>query len=124
MAGQLLTSFPSTLALNFNNHTSRPILTLPMEVLHSYPSNGINFASAGSGVLPETNKIEGVMSLELQMRQFRSLAMEGQTDRDLIGNSLLFLEAGSNDIFNYHVTNSSQTPEAYVQAMFTKCKVL
>ncbi|KAB1205656.1 GDSL esterase/lipase 6 [Morella rubra] len=105
------------LGIDFQQPYLEAYLTVANGTLHSYPSNGINFASAGSGVLSETNKFEGAMSLELQLRQFRSLVLEGQIDRDLIRNSLFFLEAGSNDIFNYFMTNSSQTPKAYVQTM-------
>ncbi|XVF44878.1 hypothetical protein PTKIN_Ptkin02bG0158700 [Pterospermum kingtungense] len=87
-----------------------------------YPSNGINFASAGSGVLPGTNKDWGVISIQEQLRQFQTLAEQNRIDKRVVEKSVIFLESGSNDIFNYFLPFDPPTldPDAYVEAMTNK----
>ncbi|XP_037495696.1 GDSL esterase/lipase 6 isoform X2 [Jatropha curcas] len=84
-----------------------------------YPSNGINFASAGSGVLRQTNQDLGVIPIQEQLQQFQTLVNQNQIDKNLIEKSIFFLESGSNDIFNYFIPFGSPKldPETYVQAM-------
>ncbi|KAM5567863.1 GDSL esterase/lipase 6 [Rosa sericea] len=87
-----------------------------------YPSNGINFASAGSGVLQGTNKNLGVTSLQEQLQQFQTLVDQNHIDKTLVQKSFVFFESGSNDIFNYFLPFAPPTldPDAYVQAMLTQ----
>ncbi|KAJ7943057.1 GDSL esterase/lipase [Quillaja saponaria] len=88
-----------------------------------YPSNGLNFASAGSGVLPLTNKEMGVTPIQEQIRQFQTLIKQNKIDKNLVQNSLFLFESGSNDIFNfflYETTTHTLSPDTYVQAMLTE----
>ncbi|OMO51669.1 Lipase, GDSL [Corchorus capsularis] len=84
-----------------------------------YPSNGINFASAGSGVLQGTNQDMGVIPIQEQLRQFQTLANQNRIDKKVIQKSLFFLESGSNDIYNYFLpfTPPTLVPDTYVEAM-------
>ncbi|KAK5776569.1 GDSL esterase/lipase 6 [Gossypium arboreum] len=84
-----------------------------------YPSNGLNFASAGSGVLQGTNKDWGVLPIQEQLRQFKTLIEEKAINRSVVERSLFFLESGSNDIFNYFLPLDTPKldPDAYVEAM-------
>ncbi|XP_075636182.1 GDSL esterase/lipase 6 [Castanea sativa] len=88
----------------------------------SYPHNGINFASAGSGVLRGTNKEERVIPMQDQLQQFRTLMEQNWIDKSLVQKSFFFFEAGSNDIFNYFVPSNPPKPDphAYVQAMLVE----
>ncbi|XP_042016435.1 GDSL esterase/lipase 6-like, partial [Salvia splendens] len=81
-----------------------------------FPANGINFASAGSGILPSTNKLSGVTAIQVQLHQFKSRAQQNQIDRKVVKDSLFLIESGSNDIFSYFDPSTS-TPDAYMQSM-------
>ncbi|KAJ4821888.1 GDSL esterase/lipase 6 [Turnera subulata] len=87
-----------------------------------FPSNGINFASAGSGVLQATNQDWGVTTIQVQLQQFQELVGKNQIDKAVIPKSLFFIESGSNDIFNYYLPygTPSLNPDAYVQAMLAQ----
>ncbi|KAH7840745.1 hypothetical protein Vadar_021052 [Vaccinium darrowii] len=104
----------------------KPYLQAQIEVANGstkdYPSNGINFASAGSGVLLDTNKDLAVIPLQDQLQQFQTLIDQNQIDKQLLQNSIFFFESGSNDIFNYFLPLDTPTlnPDAYVQAMLTQ----
>ncbi|KAJ6726289.1 GDSL ESTERASE/LIPASE 6 [Salix purpurea] len=108
----------------------KPFLEAQLAVMNGsrkdYPSNGINFASAGSGVLQATNQDWGVISIQQQLRQFQALVQENQVDKNLVQKSLILVESGSNDIFNYFLPNSTPTldPGAYVQAMLAEVRNL
>ncbi|KAG8382826.1 hypothetical protein BUALT_Bualt05G0118700 [Buddleja alternifolia] len=101
----------------------KPFLEAQLEIAKgirkSYPSNGINFASAGSGVLLATNNDSGVTPLQVQLRQFQTLVKQNHIDKKLVQKSLFFFESGSNDIFNYFFPFDALTlsPDAYVQSM-------
>ncbi|EEF30148.1 GDSL esterase/lipase 6 [Ricinus communis] len=88
----------------------------------SFPSNGLNFASAGSGVLRATNQDLGVTPIQDQLQQFQALVQQNKIDKNLIKNSFFFFESGSNDMFNYFVPFVTPTldPDAYVQSMLTE----
>ncbi|KAJ6429841.1 hypothetical protein OIU84_021277 [Salix udensis] len=104
----------------------KPFLEAQLAVMNGsrkdYPSNGINFASAGSGVLQATNQDWGVISIQQQLRQFQALVQENQVDKNLVQKSLILVESGSNDIFNYFLPYGTPTlhPGAYVQAMLAE----
>ncbi|EOX99898.1 GDSL-motif lipase/hydrolase 6 [Theobroma cacao] len=108
----------------------KPYLEAQIAVINGsrkdYPSNGINFASAGSGVLQGTNMDQGVISIQEQLRQFQTLVEQNQIDKNLVQKSLFFLESGSNDIFNYFIPFDPPTldPDAYVQAMMKEVATL
>ncbi|TYI51273.1 hypothetical protein E1A91_D12G164200v1, partial [Gossypium mustelinum] len=91
-----------------------------------YPSNGLNFASAGSGVLQGTNKDWGVLPIQEQLRQFKTLIEQKAINRSVVERSLFFLESGSNDIFNYFLPLDTPKldPDAYVEAMVKEVTIL
>ncbi|KAJ6350994.1 hypothetical protein OIU78_007002 [Salix suchowensis] len=68
----------------------KPFLEAQLAVMNGsrkdYPSNGINFASAGSGVLQATNQDWGVISIQQQLRQFQALVQENQAMLAEVGN--------------------------------------
>uniref|UniRef100_A0A2N9FCF8 GDSL esterase/lipase 6 n=1 Tax=Fagus sylvatica TaxID=28930 RepID=A0A2N9FCF8_FAGSY len=103
----------------------KPYLETKIAVMNgsrkSYPHNGINFASAGSGVLRGTNEESGVIPLQDQLQQFRALVEQNLIDKSLVQKSLFFFEAGSNDIFSYFVpADPPSLDPAYVQAMLVE----
>ncbi|KAI3733888.1 hypothetical protein L6452_13346 [Arctium lappa] len=86
--------------------------------LNNFPTNGINFASAGSGVLPETNKASRVTPIQVQLQQFQTLIQQNHLRKKQTKKSLFFLESGANDIFTYFLFPSPPlTQKAYVHAM-------
>ncbi|PSR91102.1 GDSL esterase/lipase [Actinidia chinensis var. chinensis] len=107
----------------------KPYLEAQIEVANGsrkdYPTNGINFASAGSGVLRGTNQDYRVTPLQDQLQQFQNLIDQNHIDRDLLKQSLFLFESGSNDIFNYFLPFDPPTlsPDAYVQAMLAEVKL-
>ncbi|KAG2313087.1 hypothetical protein Bca52824_024644 [Brassica carinata] len=104
----------------------KPFLELQMRILNGtlkcFPSNGINFASAGSGFLLDTNKVMGVTPIQTQLHQFQTLVEQNQIEKSIIQESLFLLESGSNDIFNYFLPFQTTTlsPDDYVDAMLTQ----
>ncbi|CAM8879648.1 unnamed protein product [Rhodiola kirilowii] len=108
----------------------KPFLQVQLELAKGtkcgYPSNGVNFASAGSGMLMQTNKDWGVIPIQAQLKHFQALVKHNRFNKKLIKQSLFLLESGSNDIFNYFNPFYSPTldPDAYVQAMLTEATSL
>ncbi|KAJ4709801.1 GDSL esterase/lipase [Melia azedarach] len=104
----------------------KPYLEAQIAVMNGsrkdYPTNGINFASAGSGVLRETNRDWGITPIQDQLQQFQALVNQNKIDKSLIQKSLIFFESGSNDIYNYFMSFELPTlsPDAYVQAMLAE----
>ncbi|KAF7808801.1 GDSL esterase/lipase 6 [Senna tora] len=92
--------------------------------MKDYPSNGVNFASAGSGLLPSTDKENGVISIQEQLQQFQDLVNQSQITKNLINNSLFLLESGSNDIFNYFIPTHDPKPDPqhYVESMLAEAE--
>ncbi|KAJ0545371.1 putative GDSL lipase/esterase, SGNH hydrolase superfamily [Helianthus annuus] len=93
-----------------------------------FPSNGLNFASAGSGLLPDTNEKAGVTSIQVQLQQFQALlakpphlknSTHQHIHRKQIHESLFFVISGGNDVFSYFLLPgaSNMTMETYVHAM-------
>ncbi|KAF6172326.1 hypothetical protein GIB67_024948 [Kingdonia uniflora] len=106
----------------------KPYLEIDLGIINGshkgYPSNGINFASAGSGVLNDTNLDLGVMPIQEQLLKFQNLMKSKKVDIRLVEQSLFFFESGSNDIFNYFLPFFPPTlePDAFVLAMLTQVK--
>ncbi|GAB4840362.1 GDSL esterase/lipase 6 [Ancistrocladus abbreviatus] len=106
----------------------KPYFQVQMELLNGsrkdYPSNGVNFASAASGVLQATNRDMEVIPLQTQLQQFQLLFRQNQLDEEQIEQSLFFLESGSNDIFNYFspLGPNKPDPDSYIQAMLTEVR--
>ncbi|XP_016509252.1 GDSL esterase/lipase 6-like [Nicotiana tabacum] len=104
----------------------KPFLEAQLELVNGsrkeYPSNGMNFASAGSGVLRATNQDLGVTPIQDQLQQFKTLVQQNLINNKLIQNSLFFFESGSNDIFSYFYPfgGPTLTPDAYVQSMLSE----
>ncbi|KAJ9554197.1 hypothetical protein OSB04_018242 [Centaurea solstitialis] len=88
--------------------------------LKKFPANGINFASGGGGVLPDTNKVSRVTPIQVQLQQFQALVRNNYLRRRQIKKSLFLIEAGANDIFTYYLFPNKRRlrrPRAYVNAM-------
>ncbi|XP_077242380.1 GDSL-motif lipase/hydrolase 6 [Tasmannia lanceolata] len=108
----------------------KPYLEVEMQVRNgsskSYPANGINFASAGSGVLSETNGNLGVTPIRAQLQQFEELVKLEKIDKKIIQEAFFLFESGSNDIFQYFIP--FDTPkldvDAFVKAMVTEVEHL
>ncbi|CAA0839838.1 GDSL esterase/lipase 6 [Striga hermonthica] len=104
----------------------KPLLEIELEIVKgtrkNFPTNGINFASAGSGVLPATNNDSGVTPIQVQLQQFKTLVQQNQIDKKLVPDSLFFIQSGSNDIFSYFYPFDPTTlpPEVYVQSMLAQ----
>ncbi|KAG8475443.1 hypothetical protein CXB51_032205 [Gossypium anomalum] len=62
---------------------------------------------------------QGVLPIQEQLRQFKTLIEEKAISRSVVERSLFFLESGSNDIFNYFLPLDTPKldPDAYVEAM-------
>ncbi|CAA0839839.1 GDSL esterase/lipase 6 [Striga hermonthica] len=103
----------------------KPLLEIEHEIANgtrkNFPTNGINFASAGSGVLPATNSEYGVIPIQVQLQQFKTLVEQNRIDKKLVRDSLFFIQSGNNDLFGYFIINPfdppTLTPNAYVQSM-------
>ncbi|KAL6007407.1 lipolytic enzyme [Asimina triloba] len=97
----------------------KPYLEMEMQVRNGsrrdYPANGMNFASAGSGVIKETNADSGATPIHTQLQQFESLVQQNKINKDIVRQSFFFLESGSNDIFQYFTT-----PKADADAFVVK----
>ncbi|RCV34937.1 hypothetical protein SETIT_7G198400v2 [Setaria italica] len=87
-----------------------PFLSLSnASVYQRMSTGGINFASGGSGLLPETgfNTCGEVIPMSEQVGNFTSLVRRrsgsgrDRTAADLISKSLIFISVGSNDLFEY-----------------------
>ncbi|KAL8549567.1 hypothetical protein ACS0TY_008415 [Phlomoides rotata] len=104
----------------------KPYMEIELENMNTsrknFPTNGINFASAGSGVLLATNNDSGVTPIQVQVQQFKALVDENHIDKKLVQESLIFFESGSNDIFSYFYPfdTPTLTPDAYVQSMLAQ----
>ncbi|KAH6763074.1 GDSL-motif lipase/hydrolase 6 [Perilla frutescens var. hirtella] len=104
----------------------KPYMEIQLQMMNGalkkFPANGVNFASAGSGVLPATNNDSGVTSIEVQLQQFKTLVEQNHIHRKIMKESFFFIESGSNDIFSYFnpFDPPKLTPDAYVQSMLTK----
>ncbi|KAL7110664.1 hypothetical protein ACP275_05G039900 [Erythranthe tilingii] len=103
----------------------QPYLEIVNGGRQNYPANGINFASAGSGVLRATNNETGVTPLQVQLQQFKTLVDQNHINKKLLQKSLFLFESGSNDIFNYFYPfdTPTLTPDAYVQSMLKEVRL-
>ncbi|PWA35769.1 SGNH hydrolase-type esterase domain-containing protein [Artemisia annua] len=84
-----------------------------------FPDNGINFASAGSGLLRDTNRDDHVTPIQEQLQQFQALIDQKLLDKKQVMRSLIFMASGSNDIFSYFMLPgaSGMTPQQYILAL-------
>ncbi|MQL91782.1 hypothetical protein Taro_024393 [Colocasia esculenta] len=81
--------------------------------------NGINFASAGSGVLNTIGvSLGGLISMDAQLDYFRT-SLDGftprlcsTTRRVLLSKSIFLLSAASNDLLRFYMSNASKTHDA------------
>ncbi|XP_058087841.1 GDSL esterase/lipase 6 [Magnolia sinica] len=104
----------------------KPYLEAEMQVRNrsrkDYPANGMNFASAGSGVMKETNADSGVTPIQTQLQQFEALVNQNKIDKKIIERSFFFFESGSNDIFQYFIPfyTPKLDADAFVSTMITE----
>ncbi|KAL8218648.1 hypothetical protein R6Q57_022021 [Mikania cordata] len=88
------------------------------------PPNGLNFASAGSGLLPYTNRNAAVTPIQVQLQQFQALITQKHVHKKQIKKSLFFIVSGANDVFSYFLLPnvSNMTQKTYVRAMLKEVK--
>ncbi|KAD2804236.1 hypothetical protein E3N88_37613 [Mikania micrantha] len=88
------------------------------------PPNGLNFASAGSGLLPYTNKNAAVTPIQVQLQQFQALITQKHVHKKQIKKSLFFIVSGANDVFSYFLlpNASNMAQKTYVRAMLKEVK--
>ncbi|KAJ0989138.1 hypothetical protein J5N97_007494 [Dioscorea zingiberensis] len=104
----------------------KPYLEVDMLVksgkLKNYPANGINFASAGSGVMKETNQGMGVIPLKVQLQQFEDLVKQNKIDKNPIKQALYVFETRSNDVFFYFLSllDHQLDPDNYINMMLSE----
>ncbi|KAG9449055.1 hypothetical protein H6P81_009020 [Aristolochia fimbriata] len=140
--GRTVTDFVSEL---LGIELQKPYLEVEQEIAKGnldklYPQNGINFASAGSGVLNDTNanfvskssnpfeaffhftKNE-LITITTQLQQFESLVKQNKIEKRTIERAFFFFESGSNDVFQYYFFSETDTdPKAYTEAMVEEAK--
>ncbi|XP_068642094.1 GDSL esterase/lipase 6 [Aristolochia californica] len=117
--GRTVTDFVSEL---LGIDLQKPYLEVEQEIakgnLNKYPVNGINFASAGSGVLNDTNANFGVTTITTQLQQFEALMKQNKIDKKTIERAFFFFESGSNDVFQYYFFSESEIDaKTYVETM-------
>ncbi|XP_039142542.1 GDSL esterase/lipase At1g71691-like [Dioscorea cayenensis subsp. rotundata] len=82
---------------------------------------GINFASAGSGILNSTG--EGTLSLATQVMYFEGAASNlsrrvgNMAPNTLLSKSIFYISSGSNDIFAYFFGSKNQTNNQFIATM-------
>ncbi|EFJ16770.1 hypothetical protein SELMODRAFT_55751, partial [Selaginella moellendorffii] len=74
-------------------------------------SSGVNFASAGAGLLDATNAHQGVVSMKQQLHQFRNITdgykrVKGVDSTQFLKSSIAMFSMGANDIANNAPGNS------------------
>ncbi|KAG2567995.1 GDSL esterase/lipase At5g55050-like [Panicum virgatum] len=97
-----------------------PFLSLSNASLKTRMRTGINFASGGSGLLIATGNgpCTQVFSMTEQVRNFTMLARKwGRAD--LMSKSLIFINTGSNDLFEYTFSdhNCSRNDTEFLQSL-------
>ncbi|XP_027347980.1 GDSL esterase/lipase At5g37690-like [Abrus precatorius] len=93
------------------------LLNSDTENFKSHILKGVNFASGGSGILPETGKQNyiDVVSMGDQIQQFKTVHdnisqyLNGSAEAT-INKSLFLVSAGSNDIFDFFFFNIDKNP--------------
>ncbi|KAG8065753.1 hypothetical protein GUJ93_ZPchr0004g39392 [Zizania palustris] len=87
-------------------------LSMPNGGIIPQMSKGINFASGGSGLQDATGRAvcTEVFNMSAQVQSFTSAVQKmGNNTADLISRSLIFISAGSNDVFEYTDIPSNTT---------------
>ncbi|XP_071687224.1 GDSL esterase/lipase 6 [Rutidosis leptorrhynchoides] len=117
----------------------KPYEEVHREIQHgkvkSFPSNGLNFASAGSGLLPNTSQEAGVTSIQGQLQQFLSLIKRRihlqkkkhvYLEKNQIVNSIYLIAAGGNDIFTYFLLPNTPpiTQEAFAHVLLKEVSIV
>ncbi|CAI9769781.1 unnamed protein product [Fraxinus pennsylvanica] len=92
---------------------------------HKLLHRGVNFASGGSGLLYETGKNLSIVPLSDQIVQFTALRNNlteviGQASTEAtLSKALFFISVGSNDIFEYFETNSTEAIENFIDSLMS-----
>ncbi|XP_006653672.1 GDSL esterase/lipase At4g16230-like [Oryza brachyantha] len=99
-----------------------PYLSLPDVTIISQMSKGINFASGGSGLLDSTGGAvcTEVFNMSAQVQSFTSAVQKmGNGTADLISKSLIFINTGSNDLFEYTdiPSNTTRNDTEFLQSL-------
>jgi phospholipase/lecithinase/hemolysin len=95
---------------------------------------GVNFASAGSGLLNTTQDEMLIVPLSEQVNQFKIVesyltSWMGQSSVDyLLSKSIFLMSIGSNDILDYFISNNTMPEDQYIDTLMaayaTNIKVL
>ncbi|KAJ0966180.1 hypothetical protein J5N97_027318 [Dioscorea zingiberensis] len=86
--------------------------------------NGVNFASAGAGVLDSTNQ-DQCLSFNVQINDYSSVFTTlsqqlGSTEAEFhLSKSIFTFFIGSNDIFAYDPSDTDLSPQQYVDCLIT-----
>uniref|UniRef100_A0A0D9W863 GDSL esterase/lipase n=1 Tax=Leersia perrieri TaxID=77586 RepID=A0A0D9W863_9ORYZ len=104
-----------------------PYLSLPDVAIIPQMSKGINFASGGSGLLDSTGPAvcTQVFNLTAQVQSFTSAVQKmGNGTADLISRSLIFVNTGSNDLFEYtdFPSNTTRNDTEFLQSLVASYK--
>ncbi|XP_078430607.1 GDSL esterase/lipase At1g71691-like [Wolffia australiana] len=95
----------------------------------SSPFCGVNYASAGSGILGDSGKLFGALfPMERQIQNFQRTVEEmrarmGESTEEFLSRSLFLICAGSNDYINNYLLPLSDKPKAYSGAAYAKLLV-
>lgn len=95
-------------------------------------SDGVNFASGGSGLLDSTGELLNIIPMSVQISQFKNLSasMVAATTKKhggsfVLSKSLYAIQVGAND-FAFYITNhtyqNSISPGDFLDLLFTKYK--
>ncbi|KAL0422956.1 UNVERIFIED_CONTAM: GDSL esterase/lipase [Sesamum latifolium] len=101
------------------------LLTLKSNHFQKHLLKGVNFASAGSGLLDITGPNMSVVPLSQQISQLSTVkdnltALIGSTATEtLLSKSMFFISIGSNDIFGYFMTNSTMPRDQFISILIS-----
>ncbi|KAG8368034.1 hypothetical protein BUALT_Bualt15G0003200 [Buddleja alternifolia] len=101
------------------------LLTLKPHHFQRHLLIGVNFASAGSGLLDVTGPKTMVVPLSQQINQFSTVkdnitALIGsEATETMLSKSLFFISIGSNDIFGYFATNTTIPKDQFISNLIS-----
>ncbi|PIN10489.1 Triacylglycerol lipase [Handroanthus impetiginosus] len=101
------------------------LLTLEPHHFRKHLFKGVNFASAGSGLLDTTGSNLTVVALSEQITQLTTVrdnftAMIGSNATEaMLSEALFFISIGSNDIFGYFANKSTMPKEKFISTLIS-----
>ncbi|XP_047320553.1 GDSL esterase/lipase At5g55050-like [Impatiens glandulifera] len=91
--------------------------------IQKHACKGVNFASAGAGLLDDTGRTLGVVPMSKQIEQFTTVhsnltsLLGNNKARELLKQAIFSISIGSNDILGYFATNSTIPKEQFIVAL-------